>query len=144
MTTTMKVSDARITKHQGGIQMSKDVYEAVGRLEQAIKEKKAIKGDDVDIVTRCLRAEQNERFFPVLRYGVVPWWIGKVAHGRWLAKQRQVGNSVAVPITTVEGVAQRGGYTTVEMDEYASGWRQLSRPYVPTRRDFPFVVKPEE
>lgn len=144
MTTTMTASEARLVQSRqekrrwDGMAVPKEMFDAVGRLEKALKEKSVVKGDDIDLLIKALKAQQFERFFPVLRYGVVPWWVGKVAHGRWLAKQRKQGNPVGTISQAVEGLAQRGGFTTIEMDEYAPGWRTLSRPYVPTRRDFPF------
>jgi hypothetical protein len=113
----------------------REALDASVRAMKAITEKSVLKSSDVLELVRFVRESQRQRFFPVLHYGVVPWWVGRVAHGRFLAKQKTLGNIVGPNSLTPEKMALRGGFTSVEMDEYVTGWRGTCRTYVETRRD---------
>src|SRR3954468_20420165 len=86
---------------------TREVLDAATRVAKALDEKTVLKGADLDVLLQYIQQVQKQRFFPVLHYGVVPWWVGRVAHGRFVAKQKLLGVVVGPNSSTVEKMALR-------------------------------------
>jgi hypothetical protein len=112
--------------------MQKEVDEALKRVEESLSDRVPIKSVDMRTLVTFIKARETQRWFPVMRYGVVPWWVAVAAHAAYVVKARRM--TLPSPMDTPELVAQRGGFTTTEMDEFIPGWRQEAQAYVPRRK----------
>jgi hypothetical protein len=116
--------------------MQREVEEALKRVEASLADRVPMKSVDMRMLVTFIKAQGNQRWFPVMRFGVVPWWLGVAAHAAYMNKAKRPNSGIVVPMTSAEAAAQRGGFTTTEMDEFIPGWRLEAKPYVPTRKHY--------
>ena len=110
--------------------MKDEFREARERVVNAIFKRTSVQDTDLMLVCKALTEIDRQRYFPVMRIGVVPWWVGREAFKQY----KMVPNKGPLPqgIDTIEKVAQQGGFAAVEMDKYFPNWRAHLRPFVMT------------
>lgn len=116
--------------------MQKEVADAMSRVEESLSTRVPLKSVDMRTLVTFIKAREAQRWFPVMRYGVVPWWVAVAAHAAYIHKAKQPNSGIVNPMATPELVAQRGGFTTIEMDTFLPGWRQEAQAYIPRRKHY--------
>lgn len=106
--------------------MRPEVIDAKARLRKAVHDKTVIKATDIDLLIKGIEEMARDRYFPIIHLGVVPWRIGVNAFKNFRASGHGGPPSA---VATPERVAQRGGFTSKEMDHWYPQWRKYLRPY---------------